>query len=398
MRVLVFTGKGGVGKTTVSAATAAHAARQGVKTLVVSTDAAHSLGDALGVELEPDAVQEVEPGLSAVQVDTRARLAGSWSAVRSYLVDVLAALDVDPADADELAALPGADDVATLLALREHAADAAWDLVVVDCAPTADTLRLLALPEALGRFVDRVVPAHRRLARALAPAVGLAAGVPAPGRDVLGALLRLRGELQDALSVVRSPQASVRLVLTPEAVVLAEARRTLTALSLHGFVVDGVVANRVIPDEPGSAWQQRWVRAQAGVLAEVRDSFGGLPVCRLAYQPEEPVGVEALAALGADVVGAAGVEALLQAPQGHEPLRVERLGDDYELVLRLPLTRAGDVELARRDDELVVGVGSLRRVLALPSVLRRCDVAGARFAGDALHVRFVRDADLWPAS
>jgi arsenite-transporting ATPase len=214
---------------------------------------------------------------------------------------------------------------------------------------------------------------------------------------VLSALVRLRAELQEALAVVRAPQSSVRLVLTPETVVLAEARRTLTALALHGFVVDGVVANRVIPAEPGSSWQSQWVHAQARVLSEARESFGSLPLRTLAYQASEPVGSEALGALGADVVGEGGVEELLDVPDQPHPLRVERCGDGYELVLWLPLTRARDVELSRRDDDLLVAVGGQRRVLALPPVLRRCDVVGARFEVDALHVRFTPDPAVWPA-
>src|SRR5690348_1055135 len=167
MRVVLFTGKGGVGKTTVAAATAVHAARSGVKTLVLSTDAAHSLGDALGRPLAPDELHEIEPGLFAQQVDAGRRLQQTWGAVQGYLLDVLAALDVQPMDAAELTVLPGADDVLTLLAVRDHVESGPWDLVVVDCAPTAETLRWLAVPDALTRLVDRVLPSQRALARAL---------------------------------------------------------------------------------------------------------------------------------------------------------------------------------------------------------------------------------------
>ncbi|GAB3596764.1 ArsA family ATPase [Angustibacter peucedani] len=398
MRVVLFTGKGGVGKTTVAAATAVHAARSGVKTLVLSTDAAHSLGDALGRTLAPDDVTEVEPGLWAQQVDPGHRLQQTWGAVQAYLLDVLQVLGVEPLDAAELTVLPGADDVLTLLALRDQVAAGPWDLVVVDCAPTAETLRLLALPEALTRLVDRVLPGQRALARTLAPAVGRAAGLPTPGREVGAALLRLRGQLAEALAVVRAPSTSVRLVLTPEAVVLAEARRTLTALSLQDFAVDGAVANRVVPGQDASPWQQGWVDAQQVVLDEARSSFGSLPLVTVPYLPAEPVGPDALAVVGAALHGGAGVEALVADPVRPRPLRVEPDGEGYLLVLELPLVHAADVDLARRDDDLLVGVAGHRRVVALPSVLRRCTVAGARVRDGALHVRFVRDPDQWPAS
>ncbi len=398
MRVVLFTGKGGVGKTTVAAATAVHAARAGVKTLVLSTDAAHSLGDALGCRLPADEVSEVEPGLWAQQVDTGRRLQHTWGAVQEYLLDVLGALGVEPIDAAELTVLPGADDVLTLLALRDQVESGPWDLVVVDCAPTAETLRLLAMPEALTRLVDRVLPAQRAIARTLAPAVGRAAGLPAPRREVGAALLRLREQLAEALEVVRAPTTTVRLVLTPEAVVLAEARRTLTALSLQGFVVDAVVANRVMPDDAASAWQQGWVRAQAVVLDEARASFAPVPVMTSPYLPGEPVGGAALAELGDRLLADDGLEALLAAPHGRRPLRVERCGQDFELVLDLPLVHAADVDLARRDDDLLIAVAGHRRVVALPSVLRRCTVVGARVRDAALHVRFERNPDLWPTS
>jgi arsenite/tail-anchored protein-transporting ATPase len=274
--------------------------------------------------------------------------------------------------------------------------------VVVDCAPTAQTLRLLTLPEAFTRLVDRLVPAQRLVARSLAPAVGRAAGLPAPGREVLAALVRLRGELDEALAVVRAPSTSVRLVLTPEAVVLAEARRTLTALSLQGFVVDAVVANRILPPDAASAWHQGWVEAQSARLAEARASFEPLPLARVPYLPGEPVGTDALGALGAQLVddpaGEGGIERLLRAPDRPQPVRVERLGADFELVVELPLAQAREVDLARRGDDLLISVAGQRRVVALPSVLRRCDVVRARFVADALHVRFTPDPAQWPAS
>ena len=280
MRVVLFTGKGGVGKTTVAAATAVHAARSGVKTLVLSTDAAHSLADALGCTLAADELHEVEPGLFAQQVDAGRRLQQTWGAVQGYLLDVLAALDVQPMDAAELTVLPGADDILTLLAVRDHVETGPWDLVVVDCAPTAETLRWLAIPDAVTRLVDRVLPSQRALARALVPVVGRAASLPVPGREVGPALLQLRSQLSGALDLLRSGSASVRLVLTPEAVVLAEARRTLTALSLQGFVVDGVVANRLIPEQAASDWQLGWVRAQGAVLAQADEAFAPVRVLR----------------------------------------------------------------------------------------------------------------------
>jgi arsenite-transporting ATPase len=401
LRVLLFTGKGGVGKTTTAAATAVHAARSGRSTLVLSTDAAHSLADVLDTPLTPGLARVVEPGLSAEQVDTAERVERSWGSVRSYLARVLTALDVDAAEAAVLAGLPGGDDLAALLTLRDRVRAGRADLVVVDCAPSAETLRLLALPELLGRLVDRLLPAQRRVVtqvvQGLAPALGRAAGVPTPDAEVVTALLRLRADLADVREVLHAAGTSVRLVLTPEAVVLAESRRTLSLLSLHGYAVDAVVANRLVPDGD-DAWRGSWAAAQRTVLERARAAFAPLPVHTAPYLDREPVGTDALAALGAGLAGGVGADELLAVPGGSRPVRVEPDGEDFELVLELGLAPGSSPELSRLDDDLVVAVPGGRRVLRLPSVLRRCVVTGARVRDGAVRVRFARDPALWPAS
>lgn len=394
MRVLLFTGKGGVGKTTTAAATAVRAARSGRKTLVLSTDPAHSLADALGVTLAGSDGRpvEVEPGLAVQQVDTRARARRWWGEVQDYLLDVLDAVGVDPVAAEELTMLPGAEEVLALLELRDQVEHGPWDLVVVDCAPTAETLRLLALPEALRWAMERVFPAGRLLVRTTRPLLGRAAGVPMPRDPVFGSLQRLHDQLGAVQQMLRSPETSVRLVLTPEAVVIAEARRTLTSLALYGYRVDGVVANRVFP-AGGDDWQSAWVRRQGELLAEVTASCAPVPVRHAAYRPAEPVGCDALAELADDLYGAdAEPWAGTAAP---EPMRVERSGEEFVLVLDLPLTRPSDVDLERRGDELWLLVGGHRRVIALPSALRRCVVVGAAVREGCLRVRFEPDPDLW---
>jgi arsenite-transporting ATPase len=397
LRVLLLTGKGGVGKTTTAAAMAVHAARLGVSTLVLSTDAAHSLADVLDHRLTPGAAHLVEPRLLAEQVDTRARVERSWGSVRSYLARVLTTLDLDPAEAGALAALPGADDLAALLTLRDRVHAGAAELVVVDCAPSAETLRLLALPEVLGRLVDRMLPAQRRVVQGLGPALGRAAGLPTPGADVARALLRLRADLAEVRRVLHAPGTSVRLVLTPESVVLAESRRTLSMLSLHGYAVDAVVANRLVPDGD-DAWRGSWAGAQREVLERARTAFAPLPVLTAPYLAGEPVGPDALAELGAGLLPGADAGSLLAVPDALAPVRVEPVDDAFELVLDLGLAPGEPPELARLDDDLVVAVAGGRRVLPLPSVLRRCTVAGARVRDGAVRVRFERDLDLWPAS
>jgi arsenite-transporting ATPase len=384
-RVILFTGKGGVGKTTVAAGTSALSAARGLRTLVMSTDTAHSLGDALGVSVGAEP-REVMAGLHAQQVDTQRRFEQSWAEVQRYLLMVLDAAGVDPITAEELTVLPGAEEVLALLELRRQVLSGRWDVIVVDCAPTAETLRLLALPEALGWYMDRVLPMERRVVKALKPVLAKAAGVPMPNDSVFDALERLHGELAEVQEILTGKSASVRLVLTPENVVVAEARRSLTTLSLFGYQVDGVVANRVFPESAGDDWRAGWVRAQTAVLEEVERSFTGVPVWRSAYQPREPVGV---AALEAFAVTAYGEDDPLSRPTGPGPMSLLRTESGATLRIELPFAQRADVDLARHGDELVVTVGSYRRVLALPSALRSHVVAGARIEDHALHVRFV---------
>ncbi len=393
MRVLLFTGKGGVGKTTTAAATAALAAARGRKALVLSTDAAHSLSDALGVALTGEPT-EVDTGLYAMQVDTQAAFERSWRDVQGYLRGVLARAGVGALQAEELAVLPGAEEVLALLELRAQVQCGRWDLVVVDSAPTGETLRLLALPEVLQWYVDKVFPAHRRALRAVRPLLGRHEPlVPADG--VLAAVERLQRELADVRALLTAPSTSVRLVLTPEAVVVAEARRTLTSLALYGYRVDALVANRVFPasDEPFLAG---WVAAQAEQLARVRADAPGLPVLQAAYRAGEPVGLAALVEVGEALYGDADPAAA--AAPAPDLLDVEPDGDGFVLSLSLPLASRDELGLARAGDDLVLTVGGHRRVLALPSLLCRCSVVGAGLVGERLRVRFVPDPEQWPTA
>lgn len=402
MRVVLFTGKGGVGKTTTAASCAVRAARSGMRTLAMSTDAAHSLGDALGTDLSTTGEPvEVEPCLDALQVSTRHTVDRSWRVVQDYLLEVLGTLGIDPVVADELTALPGADEIAALLELRTQVSSGRWDLVVVDCAPTAETLRLLALPEALAWHLQRLVPAQRGLLRSLRPAAAAATGMPLPSPEVAATVTGWYRQMRDVHALLAGPSASVRLVLTPERLVVAEARRTWTSLGLYGFAVDGVVVNRVMPaSSRADAWRRSWNEAQRAGLADVTESFAGMPVVRVPYLAAEPVGPHALDALAGQMAPAVTTDDPLgfMAPVKHRGLAVRRSESGYVLTLPLPLASARDVDLKRRDTELLVVVGDHRRVLALPSVLQRCVVRGAGVVDGTLRVRFEPDPALWPAA
>jgi arsenite-transporting ATPase len=398
VRVILFTGKGGVGKTTVAAGTAAVAARRGLKTLVLSTDPAHSLGDVFGIAVPGGEPVEAETGLYVQQVAVHRRFEHSWAQVQSYLLELLDAAGVAPVEAAELTVLPGAAEVLALLEVRDQVRHGPWDLVVVDCAPTGETLRLLALPEALGRTLHRMFPVERRVARALRPVLRPALGkvgaaLPAPGERVFEALERLQHELADVRALLAGDDAAVRIVLTPETLAVAEARRTLTSLTLYGYRVDAVIANRIIPAD-GDPWRAGWASAQQARLAEVEASFAPLPVHRAPYAGSEPVGVDALAELGRAVYADHDPGVLGPA---RELLAVERDGEEYVLRVDLPFATREEVDLARSGDELVITIGAHRRLLTLPSALRRCAVTGAALRENRLRIRFRPDPEQWRA-
>jgi len=390
-RVILFTGKGGVGKTTLAAATAARVSAAGGKTLVLSTDPAHSLADAFECSAggEPE---EIASGLYLGHVDTQRRLQESWREIQQYLTAALGSAGIDRLRAEELAVLPGAEEVLALVEVSEHVRSGRWDAVIVDCAPTAETLRLLALPELLDWYVSKAMPADRRVVRALRPLLGPAVGLPAPGTEVWDAAERLQEQLMQVQEVLKSPGTTVRLVLTPEAVVVAEARRARTQLALYGYPVDAVIANRVFEagDDP---WRQQWVVAQDTQLGEVSASFDPLPVFIANYQAEEPTGAAQLSQLGAAVYGE---HDPLVSAESRDLMRVRDEGDFFVMELLLPLVDKDSLDLARVGDDLVVTVSGRRRVLALPGGLKRCRVRRAHVDSGRLDIEFVPDPEQFP--
>ena len=392
MRVQLFAGKGGVGKTTLAAAAAAALATAGQKVLVCSVDPAHSLADALGRPCG-DRPAEVEAGLSAMQLDTAALLADRWPSMRGSLAEFLGGPGRDAVltHHQELTVLPGVEEMLALAEVRRLAGAGLWDVVVLDCGPTAETVRMLAWPEAVAAYVERCWPRHRR-----AGSRGLA----------VSALNRLDAEARAVSAMLSDPaRCGVRLVCTPQRVVVAETRRTLTTLALHGLRVDGVVVNRVLPapeaDGRGAAWQ--WLRAQAvtqaQVVASVRSAVPtGTVVDLVAERADEPIGIDALGELGTQLTDAPAGRA--QAGERAAGPSIEReSGSGAQSVwvwtIELPLVEDAEVALDRVDEHLVLTVGASRRRVRLPALVRRCHIVDAEVAPGRILVRCTPDPAQW---
>ena len=388
MRILLFTGKGGVGKTTTAAATALRCADAGLRTMVLSTDPAHSLADAFDVALGDDPV-EIVPNLAGQQLDTQARMEDSWQEIREWMVEVFEWAGVAAVEAEELSVIPGLDEIFSLSDIKAYADSDEWDVVVVDCAPTAETLRLLSLPDVMRWYMDRVFPMSRRVNKVVSPILGKVAGLPTPGDRVFGSAARFYDRLDGVRDLLcDASQTSVRLVVNPEKLVVAEARRTHTYLSLFGYRVDAVVANRLLPEEVEDPFFKEWKARHAEHLQSIEEGFAPLPILRADLAGDEIVGIERLRAFAEGLYGDQDPAAVLHAG---EPMQVVRKGNGFELVLELPFAEKDDLELGRRDDELLIRVGSLRRALVLPDSLRNRPVGAASLRDGHLRVTFAGD-------
>jgi arsenite/tail-anchored protein-transporting ATPase len=386
-RTILYTGKGGVGKTSVAGCTARACAAAGRRTLVLSTDPAHSLSDSLQTPIGPDPT-EVSDGLWGLQVNAQMEMERHWSGVQHWFGELLQERGVDRISAGELTVPPGMDELFSLLLLKEQHSSGEWDAIVVDCAPTGETLRLLSFPDVARWWIDKVFPVERQLLAAARPIARTMLDIPIPSEAVFADIRRLSENLIAMNEILRDrDHCTVRLVLNPDRMVIGEAMRTFTYLNLYGYLTDAVIVNRVFGEEVGSYFAS-WRRLQEEHLELVRSAFAPVPVLCAPYFDQEVVGGEMLDRLGASVFGGHKPDAVLHDSLAQE---IEVLETGARVRLKLPFARKSEISLKKVGLELVVGVDGQRRTIALPPALAALRPTGATFEDGSLEVSFDGD-------
>lgn len=390
MRVIVHTGKGGVGKTSISAATALRCAELGLKTIIISTDTAHSLGDSFDKKLGPEPV-EIHPNLWAQEVDARYSMDKYWGKVQKYMVALFSRRGVDDIVAEEVTILPGLEEGAHLLWINHYFELNEYDVLVVDAAPTAETLRLLSLPDVTRWWFERILSITQGVSRVIRPFTKLMRRDDSvPEDDAWEQVRKLFDTLDSVRDLLADPEvSSMRLVVNPEKMVIKETQRTYTYLNLYGYATDAILVNRLLPDEITDPYFQEWKDRQKRNLEFVGEAFGMLPMLTAPMFGDEVGGVDALRRLADALYGDADPSKRLFDGVTH---KIESIGEDGDYVLRVPLGFADkeEVDLYRSRDEITLRVGPYRRNIVLPYTLHDLEIADAKFADSALNIRFYK--------
>jgi arsenite-transporting ATPase len=391
-RTILYTGKGGVGKTSVAAATAVRCAAAGQRTLILSTDPAHSLSDSLETALGSQPT-DVAANLQAAEIDAQHELSRHWTGVQEWFGELLMQRGLDRISAAELTVPPGVDELFSLLRLQEHHASGEWDVIVIDCAPTGETMRLLAFPEAARWWLEKIVPLERAIVAAAAPLARTVLDIPLPTGAVFDDFQRLSTNLIAMDQILRDTQHStIRLVMAPDRMVIGEAMRTFTYLNLYGYLTDAVIVNKVFPPDVGPYFAG-WREHQQEQLELVRSGFQPVPVFELPYYNREVIGTEMLGLVADQLFGPGAVGSGKQAAAIlHDKITqsIETDEDGARLRLTIPFADKREIGLKQVGLELIVTAGSRRRSIMLPPTLAAYKPVSATYLDGILEVSFSR--------
>ncbi|HLG98009.1 MAG TPA: ArsA family ATPase [Bryobacteraceae bacterium] len=390
MRILLFSGKGGVGKTSIAAATGLQLSRLGYRTLVMSVDPAHSLADSF--DLQSSLFQEttndpfqIDPNLDIQEVNIQKEIKRHWNEISAYVTSVLRTTGISDVEAEELAILPGMEELSAMMYVNQYRREQRYQAIVLDCAPTAESMRFVSMPTTLEWYMKHIFPFQRGLLKAVRPVANRISPVELPTDSYFANIQQLFSRLDGIAELLEEPRTtSVRLVTNPEKMVLRETQRAFVYFSLHGLTVDGVIVNRVLPGEITDSWFDQWRASQAKILDEIEEYFSPVPLKRVPLFTHEVLGRERLLELSDVLYGPQEDPAAVTRTEA--PYTFEKINAHYEVRLRLPFAMKGEVGLFKKGDELVVEIGNLRRHIGLPTSMAALTPMRARLEHKMLTV------------
>jgi len=389
-RIILYTGKGGVGKTTTAAATALRCADLGMRTIVFSTDVAHSLADSFDSPIGPEPT-EMSPNLWAQETDVYYNLDKYWGTVRDWIAALMSWRGVDEVVAEEIAIIPGMEELANLLWINKHYSEGRYDVIIVDCAPTGETLQLLSFPETARWWMEKLFPIQRRAARIVQPVLQRLVDIPLPDEKVYDSAEELFQQLSQMYRLLSDEKmSSVRLVVNAEKMVIKEAQRAFTYFNLYGYTTDAVICNRLLPDHLTDGYFAAWKETQANYYKMVEEAFSPIPILKAPLFQREVVGLDMLRQVGNAVFGQDDPSRLYFVGKAQS---VHREDGKYVLSLRLPFSEKGDISLLQVGEELIVHVGRHKRTMVLPRALLGLEQGGAEMQGDTLKIYFIDNGE-----
>jgi arsenite-transporting ATPase len=390
MRILLFSGKGGVGKTSLAAATGVKLAELGYRTLVMSIDSAHSLADSFDLDIDLFHNQTSDPfsiqdGLSILELNIQKEVKRHWQEISSYVISVLRTTGISDVEAEELAILPGMEELSAMMYINQYRREKRYDVIVLDAAPTAESMRFVSMPTTLDWYMKHIFPFQRTLLKAVRPIANRVAPFQLPTDNYFANIRNLFEKLEGIDELMEDPHTtSVRLVTNPEKMVLRETQRAFVYFSLHGLTIDTVIVNRVLPQEIKDTWFNEWHSSQENVLRELDEYFAPVPVRRVPLFAHEVLGKRRLRELAKVLYSER--EDPSAVTQTEKPYAFGKRNGKYEVRLRLPFTTKGEIGLFKKGDELVVEVGTLRRHIGLPRSMATMVPAGAKLENRLLTV------------
>ena len=385
MRIILYTGKGGVGKTSIAAATAVKSAEQGKKTLVISTDAAHSLGDSFDMKLGSEPVY-IKNNLWAQEIDAIYEAEEGWGKVQKYFTELLTSKAVKDITTEELTMFPGMEDLMSLLKVLKYYKEDRFDVIIIDCAPTGETLALLSFPEMMRWWMEKLFPVKKKVIKVAGPVAESLLKVPMPSGEVMDELDNLYHQLDEMKKIFSDRETtSIRIVVNPEKMVIKEAQRSFTYLNIYDFNVDAIVVNRVIPDNVHDDYFMVWKDIQKKYKDEIVQSFQPIPIYYAPLFETEVVGTEMLNRMAEEIFKS---EDPIKIKFNGRAQRVDREGEDYVMTIEMPFMEKKDLNLNQKGDQLIIKVGNIKRNIALPRTLLDYSITKAKFEDEKLRIWF----------